>query len=146
MASYMNAIIGGLVIGLSAVLLMYLLGRITGISGILWSAIQPTKLSGYIAQDRQWRWLFVIGLPLGALLASVLFNVRPDTEPSPDLLLTILSGLLVGFGIQMGGGCTSGHGVCGISIFSKRSIIATLVFMGAGIATVFLVNLVGGVR
>ncbi|MDX8385213.1 MAG: YeeE/YedE family protein [Gallionella sp.] len=144
MPDYINATIGGLIIGLSAVFMMYLLGRITGISGIIWSAIQPTKLSGYLAQDRQWRWLFVLGLPLGALLASVLFNVSPDSGPSPNVLLTIFSGLLVGFGTKLGGGCTSGHGVCGMSRFSKRSIVATLVFMGAGIATVFFVNLVKG--
>ncbi len=144
MDNFMSPIVGGLIIGLSAVLMMYLLGRITGISGILWGAIQPASMEDYVSRDRLWRWLFVLGLPLGALLARVLFDVTPGSVPSSNIPLTIASGLFVGVGVKLGSGCTSGHGVCGISRFSKRSMIATLVFMGSGIATVFIVNLVGG--
>lgn len=142
--SYINPILGGLIIGLSAVLLMYLLGRIAGISGIFWRAVEPGKLSSYFSEDRLWCWLLVLGLPLGAWLASIFFDIEPSAPASNNPLLIIISGLAVGFGSKLGSGCTSGHGVCGISRFSTRSIIATLIFMGSGIATVFIASKFGG--
>lgn len=141
MASYVSPILGGLLIGCSSVFMLYLLGRITGISGIFWGAIYPFKIQQYIAEDKQWRWLFVLGLPTGALLAQMIFDIAPESAPSNNTLLTIASGLLVGFGTKLGSGCTSGHGVCGIGRFSQRSIIATVVFMASGIVTVFIVNM-----
>lgn len=144
MDNYLNPILGGLIIGLSAVLLMYFLGRIAGISGILWKAVEPAKLSEYLSEERRWRWMFVLGLPLGAWLAMVVFRIVPDAPVSSNPILIILAGLLVGFGSRLGNGCTSGHGICGIGRFSKRSIVATLVFMSSGILTVFIVGKLGG--
>ncbi len=142
MTDFINPILGGLIISFSVILLMYLLGRIAGISGIFWGAVQPTALANYFSKDRAWNWLFLLGLPLGAWLAKVLLHISP-TPPSGDILLTIIAGLLVGAGAKISSGCTSGHGVCGISRFSMRSIIATLVFMTTGIITVFIMSQFG---
>lgn len=129
-----SALIGGAVIGLAAVLLMALSGRLAGISGIAGGLLHNT------AGDRLWRWLFVAGLILGAALHEWL---RPDSflprQGFPPALL-VAAGLLVGIGSRFGAGCTSGHGVCGISRLSVRSIAATLVFMSAGVITVAVVR------
>ncbi|MCL4153861.1 UNVERIFIED_CONTAM: hypothetical protein GTU68_039530 [Idotea baltica] len=117
-------------------MLMLFLGRIAGISSIFWSALTPA--------DQLWRWLFLLGLPLGAWLGKVLFAAVPSSAPSNNMVLAVVAGLLVGFGVKMGSGCTSGHGVCGIGRFSIRSIVATLVFISSGVLTVVIVNLLGG--
>lgn len=130
---YLNAILGGLLIGSASVLLLALAGRVAGISGILWGAV--TRQGGVL-----WRWLFVLGLPLGTGLAHLTVGI-PTPEPADTTpLLVIAAGLLVGMGVRLGNGCTSGHGVCGIGFSSRRSIAATLTFMATGIVTVFVVR------
>jgi len=126
---------GGLLIGIAAALLLLGLGRIAGISGILGSAVLGR------GGPEAWRWTFLIGLPLGAAaMAHATGTASTPLDIPTQPLVLIAAGLLVGFGTRMGSGCTSGHGVCGIARGSKRSIVATGVFMGAGITTVFVVR------
>ena len=138
MESYFVPLMGGLLIGFAAVVMLLALGRIAGISGIVWGAV-----SG--ASDNGWRWLFVIGLPLGALLYHAASGSPPPVPSAKPVWIAVLAGLLVGVGVKLGSGCTSGHGVCGIGRLSTRSIVATCVFMATGIVTVLLVNVLGGV-
>lgn len=131
--------LGGVLIGLSAALIMLFHGRIAGISGIFGGVLR--RRSG----DTRWRLAFVLGLLTGGLVLGVVrpefFAVEVDRSP----LAVILAGLCVGFGTRLGSGCTSGHGVCGISRFSKRSILATCTFMGFGGLTALVVTqLFGG--
>ena len=138
MFAYTTPLIGGLLIGFSAVAMLYLLGRITGISGIVWSAVTAQP-------DNAWRWLFIVGLLLGPLLYHNLVG-----QPYPDASAlqwwqAALGGLLVGFGVKLGSGCTSGHGVCGLGRLSPRSLVATVTFMTSGIITVYITrHLLGG--
>jgi uncharacterized membrane protein YedE/YeeE len=125
------ALMGGLLIGFVAVLMLLFLGRITGISGIFGAAITG-------ASHSEWRWLFLAGLLIGPLLWHGLSGTDAPAPSEAGWLLTVGAGFLVGFGTRLGGGCTSGHGVCGIGRLSKRSIAATGVFMAAGIVTVFI--------
>ena len=131
MHPYVFSFAGGLLIGAAVWLLLTGLGRVAGISGIMAATIgQPTAGA--------WRLAFLAGLIGGGLLFARLFNVSAATvAPGPTL---IIAGLLVGFGTVVSGGCTSGHGVCGISRFSKRSILATSVFMATAMLTVFVVR------
>lgn len=129
----LEPMIGGLLIGCSAVLLLIGIGRIAGISGIVWQAL-------HAGDERVWRWLFLFGLVLGPLiLLQTGLHEMPDSS-SEGWPMLIIAGLLVGAGTRLGSGCTSGHGVCGIARFSKRSIWATLTFMLAGILTVTIVR------
>ncbi|NND83475.1 MAG: YeeE/YedE family protein [Gammaproteobacteria bacterium] len=132
-------VVGGILIGLSAVLLMVLIGRIAGIAGIVWGALTGTE------GDRVWRWLFLAGLLLGTLLFhSISGRAYPEINASFPLALS--AGLIVGVGVRMGSGCTSGHGVCGIGRLSPRSLVATTIFMLVAIAVVAVMNtFVGGV-
>ncbi len=125
------ALIGGAMIGLAAAAMWWLLGRLAGVSNILGSAITLRW------SDMSWRLAFLAGLFLSGLVAIWLVpgKVRFDLQASYSQV--IVAGVLVGFGTQLGGGCTSGHGICGVSRLSKRSIAATLVFMGAGMAAVY---------
>jgi uncharacterized membrane protein YedE/YeeE len=130
----LTALIGGALIGLSAMLLMLLTGRIAGISGILAGCLSFTGL------DRGWRAAFLAGLVASPLLAAsvgvpMVNPVMPGRWP-----LVIVAGLLVGFGTRLGGGCTSGHGVCGVARLSPRSIVATAVFMAIAMAVVFVMR------
>lgn len=137
----LSALIGGGLIGLAAALLWLVLGRIAGISGILGQAI-GLATSG---AERTWRILFLVGLPLGAWLAVQLGWASLPSAPPTNLLLAVIGGLLVGFGTRLGSGCTSGHGICGLARLSPRSLIATIVFMAAGMASVFVLrHLIGG--
>lgn len=130
---------GGALIGTGAVLLILLNGRIAGISGILGSL-----LSRHQGSDKYWRLAFISGLVLSPLLWRV-WQETPSIEVNTPIPLIILAGLLVGFGTRMGSGCTSGHGVCGLSRFSPRSLIATITFMAVGFLMVFVVrHLLGG--
>ena len=122
----------GLILGLGALLLLYSLGRIAGISGIAWGALA--------GPDRDWRWLFLAGLLGGGAVTHWLFKMPLPAESTASLGLLISSGLLVGFGTRFGGGCTSGHGVCGMGRRSPRSVIATLIFMMSGMLTVYVVR------
>lgn len=128
-----SAAVGGVLIGLSAVLFMALNGRIAGISGIVAGVLTP------VSGEWAWRIAFVGGLFAAPFLVW-LFSERPIVVFPHPLWLTIIGGLLVGFGARLGGGCTSGHGVCGMARLSKRSIAATLTFMVSAIITVFIVN------
>ena len=127
-----SGLIGGLLIGLAVALMMLLNGRIAGISSIVGGLVAPK--SG----DTAWRVAFVVGLLLGALaFILAVGGQRPvDVLASPPAVL--IGGLLVGFGTRMGSGCTSGHGLCGIARFSRRSIFATAIFFGVAMVTVFL--------
>ena len=124
---------GGVLLGLASALFILLNGRVLGISGILGGLLRPQK------GDAGWRLAFVAGL-LVAPSAWALFQpaVMPRIEAGWPVLL--IAGLLVGWGTRYGSGCTSGHGVCGLSQLSPRSLAATLAFMGAGFATVFLIS------
>jgi|SRR5262245_4021276 len=130
---------GGMLIGLSASLLLLSDGKIAGISGIVGGLLSPVK------NDTAWRVLFLVGLVTGGLLFQIfspsVFAI--DISRSPSAL--IVAGLCVGFGTRLGNGCTSGHGVCGISRFSLRSLISTITFIVTGTITVYIINhLLGG--
>ena len=128
---------GGLILGLGALWLLYSLGRIAGISGIAWGALA--------GPDRDWRWIFLAGLLGGGAVTHWLFKMPLPAESTGSSGIFIISGLLVGFGTRYGGGCTSGHGVCGMGRRSPRSVIATLIFMMSGMLTVYVVrHLLGG--
>lgn len=129
-----SALLGGALIGLAAAVLHAATGRIAGISGIAGGLLRPGALRGRGA-DAAWRLLFLAGLVLGAGLAALLGG-RPTLRIEASWPLLALGGLLVGFGTQLGRGCTSGHGVCGIARLSPRSIAAPLVFIAAATATV----------
>lgn len=131
--------LGGVAIGASAVLLMAALGRIAGISGIAGSL-----LSGAEKGDRGWRVAFLAGLVAAPLLAWLLRGESGLGLPQVSWPWMAVAGLLVGFGTRLGGGCTSGHGVCGIARLSPRSLLATIVFMVVGAGTVFVIRHVLG--
>jgi uncharacterized protein len=137
MLTYTTPLIGGLLIGASAVTLLLFLGRIAGIAGIVWGAVSA-------APDNSWRWLFVLGLLVGPLLYHTATGTPYPVPSSLQWWHAVIGGLLVGFGVKLGSGCTSGHGVCGIGRRSPRSIIATVTFMATGIATVYVVRHVLG--
>ena len=129
------AFAGGLLIGLSAVIMLLFNGRITGISGIMDGMVINSKTG-----DRLWRVCFLLGLMLGGFLFKLFM---PDTFVPRDgfsLVLLITGGFIVGIGTRMGSGCTSGHGICGIARFSRRSILATVIFMLTGAITVYLIR------
>lgn len=130
-------LVGGVLIGLAAALMLLGAGRIAGVSGILARGTGIAR--GDMAMTSAWG--FLVGLPLGALAIRSATDWEPATFASWPVL--IVAGLLVGFGTRMGSGCTSGHGVCGVSRLSQRSIVATASFMVAGIATVFVLSLAG---
>jgi uncharacterized membrane protein YedE/YeeE len=128
------ALAGGALIGLSASLMLLLNGRITGVSGIFGGLLRPEK------GETLWRLAFVVGLLLAGL-GFVLW--RPgaiETDFPRSLAVVGAGGFLVGLGTRLANGCTSGHGICGLSRFSKRSLAATLTFMGTGAVTVFVVD------
>ena len=130
MSAFLTPLAGGVMIGLSSLAMLALLGRITGISGIF---------AGVLAAERgSWRWAFMAGLIGGPFLYHLLTSTSAPLPSEANWLLTIVAGLLVGFGTRYAGGCTSGHGVCGIGRLSQRSIAATASFIGAGMVTVFV--------
>ena len=126
-----SAMVGGALIGLAAALLWRMLGRIAGVSTILGSVLMEP------GNDRIWRIAFLAGLVVSGLGAILLIPNAVHFELKAGAGQLLVAGLLVGFGTQMGSGCTSGHGVCGIGRLSTRSIVATLCFMGSGMLTVF---------
>jgi uncharacterized membrane protein YedE/YeeE len=131
------ALAGGVLIGVAAAMFALLNGRIAGISGIVGGLLKPQR------GDVAWRAAFVIGL-VGAPLVYALFAVVPVPHIDAGYGTLVLAGLLVGIGTRYGSGCTSGHGVCGLSRLSPRSLAATAAFMGAGFVTVFVLrHLVG---
>ena len=135
MNSILYALFGGLLIGLASTLMLWGLGRITGISGIYSSILTPSK-------EHTWKYSFLFGLLTGgAVIYLVDKNSYFNYEISGSYLRVILAGLLVGFGTRMGNGCTSGHGVCGISRGAKRSFIATVIFILTGMIIVSIEEL-----
>ncbi len=128
-----TSLTGGIVLGIAASLFILLNGRVLGISGILGG------LSGRRAGDVGWRICFLLGL-LAAPLLVWQFGLGGETRIDADWSTLLVAGLLVGIGTRLGSGCTSGHGVCGLSQRSPRSLVATLAFMAAGIVTVYLVR------
>lgn len=132
------AALGGVLIGLSAVLLWAMNGRIAGISGIAGGLFAPR------AGDVGWRLAFILGLFAGPLVYAALAGGLPAIEVTPSAGLLAAGGLLVGYGTRLGGGCTSGHGVCGLARLSPRSLTATGVFLVVAVATVFLTRHVFG--
>lgn len=127
-----DALRGGMLLGLAAALLLIMNGRIAGISGIVSGLLKPVK------GEVSWRFLFVIGMVMSGALAPLLgFNV-PESLPVTSVFWVALAGLLVGVGTKLGNGCTSGHGICGMGRLSKRSIVATCVFMAVAVVTVFV--------
>ena len=135
--NFSGGVIGGGLIGLSAVLLLLFNGRIAGISGIV-----GTLLVSKLSYDGLWRIMFVIGLLFGAGIYLVVQGDLP-IQMQANRSMLIVAGLLVGLGTRLGSGCTSGHGVCGIARRSKRSITATLVFIGVAMLTVFITRAIG---
>ena len=128
-----SAAIGGALIGLAATLLMLSAGRIAGISGIVGGLIGG-------AADKRWRAAFVAGLILAPLAANLVGFALSAPQMPQSWIVIIVAGLLVGFGSRLGGGCTSGHGVCGVARLSPRSIVATLIFMGTAIVVVAIIR------
>jgi len=135
----LQGFVGGLMIGIAAALMLLGAGRIAGVSGL---AARAVGLAESCA-PRGLAAAFVLGLPLGALSVAALAGPVVTRFPGSPLVLAV-GGVLVGFGTRLGSGCTSGHGVCGVSRLSRRSLAATGVFMAAGVATVAAMNALGG--
>jgi len=129
-----SGLFGGVLIGVAAVLLLLANGRIAGISGIVAGLLEPTF------SDAAWRLMFIVGLWIGAIALILAKGAPFAVAIQGSMPLMVVAGFLVGFGTRMGGGCTSGHGVCGIARGSKRSIVATGVFIATAMATVYVVR------
>jgi len=137
-AQSVDGFVGGLIIGIAAAVMLLALGRIAGVSGL---TARATGIATGGA-SRSVAIAFVLGLPLGSLLtAQIAGGMAVRYPPSPVLL--IIAGLLVGFGTRLGSGCTSGHGVCGLSRLSRRSMLATMLFVASGFVTVAAMRLGG---
>jgi len=134
MHDFLLALIGGGMIGGAAVMLMATHGRILGVSGIVSRLLPPASA------DWQWRILFLVGTAIAPVVALMISGSLPMVTITDNPAVLLIAGLLVGFGTVIGNGCTSGHGVCGMSRLSVRSIVATAVFMVAALVTVFVVR------
>lgn len=132
-----SSLIGGALIGIAAALLLLFNGRIAGISGILAGILRNEK------RETSWRVMFVLGMMAAPSLYGLLFTL-PKIEITASLPELVIAGLLVGLGTRYGSGCTSGHGVCGLSRLSLRSLVATLTFIFTGAMTVFILNPLSG--
>ncbi len=134
-----SAIIGGAMIGIAASMLLVLSGRLAGISGIMAGLLPPKR------GDMDWRILFIAGLLAGTFIYRAVAGEGYEVTFSMGWPAIVVGGLLTGIGTRIGGGCTSGHGVCGMGRLSPRSIVATVTFMAAGAVTVFIArHVVGG--
>ncbi len=127
-----ESLLGGVLLGISATVMLLMNGKIAGISGILTGLLTPKS------RDFAWRLLFAVGMVSGGVLGVLEFGSHIPTEFDSSTLLLAVAGLLVGIGTRLGNGCTSGHGICGIGRLSKRSIVATCVFMFVAAVTVFV--------
>ncbi len=127
----LSALLGGTILGVSALLLLFLNGRIAGISSILSDSFKS------LAKKPQWQWSFILGLILSPLVLTA-FNYQITTQIDLSWSAIIIGGFLVGIGTHLGSGCTSGHGICGIGRLSPRSMVATCVFMIVAIIVVFI--------
>ncbi len=130
----LNSLFGGILIGIAAIIIFLTNGRIMGISGILGN-LMTLKETDQI----YWRIAFLLGVLIGPLIFTILFK-EIKSEMVANTTFLIISGFLVGLGTSLGNGCTSGHGICGLSRFSIRSIVATLVFVISGMITVYLIS------
>lgn len=137
MDKFLFPLIGGGIIGLAASLMLLLNGRVMGVSGIVKGVIDPRR------GDVLWRALFIAGLLCGGALLHLLDPQILDPKANRNLIVISIAGMLVGFGTALGSGCTSGHGICGVSRLSPRSIVATLTFMSAGILMATLIRTLG---
>ena len=137
MNDWPSGFLGGVLIGCSAVLLLWSIGRIAGISGIASGALEGAR------GDRAWRVAFLVGMMLAGAIALQFVPAPPRVQTGPAALL-MAAGFLVGFGTRLGNGCTSGHGVCGLGRFSRRSLAAVITFMAAAMATTFAIRHVAG--
>jgi uncharacterized protein len=134
---WINGLLGGLIIGTAVSIMLLFNGRVTGISGIVYGTINRNK------GDTSWRYYFIAGLLLGSLLLKIFYPTAfPENILTSNLSL-VIAGLLVGFGTVLGSGCTSGHGVCGISRLSPRSLVSTIVYISAGVLMVLLTRKLG---
>jgi uncharacterized protein len=133
-----SALVGGILIGAAAVLLMLFLGRIAGISGIVGGVLKPSQ------NDVAWRFAFVFGLLIAPIGVWAVTGSQPIVTVQASTPLLIAAGLLVGLGTRIGSGCTSGHGVCGMARLSRWSILATVTFLATGVATVSVMRHVFG--
>jgi uncharacterized membrane protein YedE/YeeE len=129
-----NALLGGVLIGSAAAIMLLFNGRIAGISGILGGIIPPHKT------DTLWRVVFLVSLVIGAWLLPFLQGRALAVYSNNPWWITVLGGVLVGYGTRLGNGCTSGHGVCGVARFSMRSIVATMTFIATAMITVYFVR------
>lgn len=129
-----SAMIGGVLVGLAASLLMLLNGRVAGISGIVGGLLESSARG-----DKAWRWAFVLGLVVTPWV-YVLFAVYPQVSVQANTIELVIAGLLVGLGTRYASGCTSGHGICGLGRLSPRSMVAVMAFVGAGFVTVYVLR------
>ena len=136
--SYWHALLGGCLIGLASLLATVLTGKIPGISGIFGRILVPATT------DKGWRIVFLVGLIGGAALSFSLWRSAALFRPTRPLAVMAIAGLIVGFGTRLGGGCTSGHGVCGVGRAQKDSIVATLIFVATAMINVFFYNRLTG--
>ncbi|SNX28547.1 hypothetical protein SAMN06295945_0879 [Polynucleobacter meluiroseus] len=128
------ALLGGMILGIAAALYVLLHGRILGISGIVSGLLRPK------AGDWSWRVAFLLGILTAPFWAALMFDMHPLQIIDTEWPLIILAGLLVGFGAEYGSGCTSGHGICGLSRLSPRSLVATVAFMSSGFLVVYMIR------
>lgn len=138
MHDFLSAFLGGLLLGVSVVGYLYIHGRIAGISGLIGQVLNPQSI---FKTPALW---FLLGLIIIPFVYGLC--IQPEIELNTSPWMMIIAGLLVGFGTRLGSGCTSGHGICGISRLSKRSILATAIFMWAGFMTVYVIRHLIGVR
>ena len=138
MHDFLSAFLGGLLLGVSVVGYLYIHGQIAGISGLIGQVLNPQSI---FKTPALW---FLLGLIIIPFVYGLC--IQPEIELNTSPWMMIIAGLLVGFGTRLGSGCTSGHGICGISRLSKRSILATAIFMWAGFMTVYVIRHLIGVR
>lgn len=138
MTSIQGPLTGGAMIGMAAAGLLLLTGKTAGVSGALYGVVTGER------GEFPWQFAFVLGLVLGGVMLGQFIPQALPASAGSSLPLLGLGGLLVGFGARLGGGCTSGHGVCGMGRLSRRSVVATCSFMAVAMATVFLVRISGG--
>jgi uncharacterized protein len=133
LSTTLYAALGGVIIGIAAILLLAFNGRLAGISGIIYAGLTDKN-------NRAWRLLFILGLLLGGILAHKLLHIPVPSLDQANIFIIITAGLLVGLGVRISSGCTSGHGICGMSRLSIRSFVATITFMLTAIITVFIMQ------
>lgn len=129
MTTYLMSFLGGSLIGIAVSLMLYLNGRVTGVSGIIGRAFERKP------GDTGWRVAFISGLFSGGMILRFIMPAAFQSTTDRSYVVLVIAGLLVGFGTVMGGGCTSGHGICGLSRLSRRSLVATIVFMVFGMVS-----------